>query len=62
MNINEIALGKVDGGGVMIAIFASEEGKVIVNFGCQLKWVGMSKKQAMDLAAKLVEIANELPA
>ena len=48
-----------DQGGLMIAVTA-HEGVVYIDFGVEVKWVGMDASTARGVAASLVEFANKV--
>lgn len=52
-------LNQQDEGGINIAIF-EEKGKVIINFGTQLRWLGMTPSEAIAIADGIRERAEKL--
>lgn len=48
-----------DEGEIKVAI-GSKDGKVVINFGTQVVWVGLNPEQAHNLAQSLLEKANEI--
>ena len=50
-------LGKGDEGEISFGV-ASHRGKVIINFGKPVAWLGMDARQAASLAALLIQHAN----
>lgn len=51
-------LSKSDEGSIQFAI-GVKDGKVVLDFGTPVAWVGMNPQQAMDVAALLVKRARE---
>lgn len=52
-------LTKSDEGAIQFAI-GSKDGKVILDFGTSVHWVGMTPQQAADLASTLLKRAREV--
>ena len=50
-------LTKQDEGSIQFAI-GSKNGKVVIDFGAPVAWVGMTPQQAMDLAASIMSKAR----
>jgi hypothetical protein len=50
-------LTKQDEGSLQFAI-GSRDGKVVIDFGAPVAWVGMTPQQAMDLAASIMSKAR----
>lgn len=51
-------LSKTDEGAVQFAV-GTKDGKVVLDFGTPVAWVGMNPQQAADLASLLVKRARE---
>lgn len=47
-----------DEGGIMIGV-TSKDGRVVIDFGKQVTWVGFTPEEAMQLAAIIVKRATE---
>lgn len=52
-------LTKTDEGSIQFAI-GEKDGKVVLDFGTPVHWVGMSPQQAADLASLLIKRAREV--
>jgi hypothetical protein len=52
-------LTKSDEGAIQFAI-GSKDGKVVLDFGTSVHWVGMTPQQAADLASTLLKKAREV--
>jgi hypothetical protein len=52
-------LAEEDKGEIQFAIFVYE-GKVVLDFGAPVAWVGMPAAQARELAAVLLQVADSL--
>ncbi len=52
------SLNKDDEGELKMLISHDGEGKVIIDFGKPVRWVGMSSTEAVDLARVLISHAN----
>ncbi len=52
-------LNDTDEGEVRIAITQTHKGKVIIDFGTPVRWIGFSKEQAIELANTILEKAKE---
>lgn len=50
-------LTKQDEGAIQFAV-GSQDGKVVLDFGTSVRWIGMSPQQAADLAADLFKWAR----
>lgn len=42
-------------------VVSAFDGAVIINFGKPLYWLGLEKKQAIEIANTMIKIANSLP-
>lgn len=51
-------LNKDDEGGLMIAI-SEYKGKIVIDFGVAVKWIGFDKEQARAFANNILEKVNE---
>jgi hypothetical protein len=58
-NFPEGQLTKTDEGAIQFAI-GHKDGKVILDFGTPVHWVGMSPQQAADLASSLLAKARQV--
>lgn len=52
-------LNETDEGGITIAV-GIENGKVVIQFGKPVAWIGFGRAEAMALASSLVDKAMEL--
>jgi hypothetical protein len=52
-------LSKTDEGSIQFAI-GQKDGKVVLDFGTPVHWVGMNPQQAADLASSLMKKAREV--
>lgn len=55
----EGALTKTDEGAIQFAI-GEKDGKVVIDFGTPVHWLGMSPQQAADFASTLLKRAREV--
>lgn len=52
-------LGELDEGEIRFGV-AHHDGKILINFGKPVAWLGMSTDQAKDLARLLLKLANPI--
>jgi hypothetical protein len=52
-------LTKTDEGAIQFAI-GEKDGKVVIDFGTPVHWVGMSPQQAAEMASLIIKIAREV--
>jgi hypothetical protein len=58
-NFPEGKLTKTDEGAIQFAV-GEKDGKIVLDFGTPVNWVGMSPQQAADLASLLLKRAREV--
>lgn len=52
-------LTKTDEGSIQFAV-GDKDGKVVIDFGSPVAWIGMTPQQAMDLAASIMSRARQV--